>query len=162
MRMTTAEWDSVINLNLKPTFLCSKAVATVMIGQQKGSIINIAAIGGYGPLPNNAQYGGAKAGVVSLTESAAWEWAPHHIRVNAIAPGVVLTPTTEGYQKRDAKAFQERLKVIPLGRHGQPEDIAGAAIYLASDAADYVTGQVIWVGGGALAGALKPSKGFRK
>jgi NAD(P)-dependent dehydrogenase (short-subunit alcohol dehydrogenase family) len=159
--MTEDEWDVTLEQNLKPTFVCGKTVARVMIKQQKGSIVNVASIGGFGPLPNNAQYGAAKAGIVSLTQSMAWEWAPHHIRVNAVAPGVTSTPATDILLKNDPNAFQEHFKSIPLGRIGKPEDIAGAAIYLASDAADYVTGQIIMVTGGALGGGLRPSKGYR-
>ena len=149
MELNEDEWDLVVTQNLKTVFLCSKAVAKVMISQKRGNIINIASIAGLGPYPNNAQYGAAKAGVINLTQTMAWEWSAYNIRVNAIAPGLIATRVTERIYGEHPDFLQQVLRAIPLQRIGRPEDIAGAAIYLASDASDYVTGQTIMVCGGA-------------
>ncbi|MFC1994218.1 SDR family NAD(P)-dependent oxidoreductase [Chloroflexota bacterium] len=143
-------WDEIITENLKTTFLCSKAVAKVMVDQGRGgSIINIASTEGINPSPELAHYGAAKSGVINLAKSLAVELAPHNIRVNSIAPGLIDHEITRG---RRGKKESSWINLIPLGRSGQPKDIAAAAIYLASDAADYVTGITILVDGGALLG----------
>lgn len=139
-------WDAVVRMNLKSTFLCSKAVAGIMIAQKKGVILNIASSSGEGPSPGSAHYGAAKAGVIALTQTLAVEWAPH-IRVNAIAPGVIATPGTK-FIWEDAARRARIESGVPLRRYGQPEDIAAAVLYLVSDASDYVTGQVLDVNGG--------------
>ncbi|MFC2002974.1 SDR family NAD(P)-dependent oxidoreductase [Chloroflexota bacterium] len=159
--MSEDEWDMIITLNLKSVFLCSKAVAKVMIDQKRGNIINIASVGGLGPYPNNAHYGAAKAGVINLTQSMAWEWAPYNIRVNAIAPGGTATRVLDKLYGERPDLLQERLKLIPLQRLGKPEDIGDAAIYLASDASDYVTGETIMVTGGTIGGLLLPVRSYR-
>ncbi len=148
-------WDAIIRANLKATFLCSKAVSAVMIDKKtKGCIINIASVNALGGSPGSAAYGAAKAGIISLTQSLAIEVAPHSIRVNAIAPGIIDTPGTVQWMSPERE--KEIVKAVPLSRRGTPEDVAGAAIYLASDYADYVTGQTIVVDGGIMATSRVP------
>ncbi|MFC2005921.1 SDR family NAD(P)-dependent oxidoreductase [Chloroflexota bacterium] len=147
MQMSDELWDEVISRNLKSTFLCSRAVSKVMVKQKKGSIINIASGAGLQPYPLNAPYGAAKAGIINFTQTLAIELAPYHIRVNCIAPGITETPATAHWGSGQEQA--KRLK-IPLGRIGKPEDMAAAAIYLASDASDFVTGVRIEVRGGPI------------
>ena len=143
-------WDSIIDLNLKGTFLCSQMVSRIMIAQRRGNIINISSIGAQSS-PSQIAYGVAKAGVVNFTQSLAINLASYNIRVNCIAPGRIL------YTGLDKLQMEERAKKagIPLGRIGRPEDIALAAIYLASDASDYITGLTIEVKGGPSMGAFQ-------
>ena len=149
LEMNEDIWDAVIILNLKTTWLCCKAVAPEMIRQGKGSIINISSIAGLVPYPNAAHYATAKAGVNNLTKTLALEWASYNIRVNAIAPGSIDTPLSRQFYKSRPELREDRLKRIPLGhRFGQPEDIAAAAVYLASDASSYITGETLVVAGG--------------
>jgi len=148
-------WDAIIRANLKTTFLCSKAVSAVMMEKKtKGSIINISSVDALSGAPGTAAYGAAKAGIISFTQSLAMELAPHRIRVNAIAPGIIDTPGTSQWVTPEIE--QEIIEYVPLGRRGKPEDIEGAAIYLASDYADYVTGQTIVVDGGITVKPLLP------
>jgi len=148
-------WDAIIRANLKTTFLCSKAVSTVMVEKKTpGSIINIASVNALSGSPGSAAYGAAKAGIINLTQSLAMELAPYHIRVNAIAPGVIDTPGTTQWMTPERE--KEIIKSVPLSRRGNPEDVAGAAIYLASDYADYVTGQTLVVDGGIMATSRVP------
>jgi NAD(P)-dependent dehydrogenase (short-subunit alcohol dehydrogenase family) len=147
LQQSERSWDAVMRLNLTTTLLCSKAVAEAMIKQGKGSIINIASAIGRGNLPYFSAYAVSKDGVISLTQRLALEWAHYHIRVNAIAPGFVETEMAGRYFQEDAD-LREELKRVPLGRAAKPEDIVGAAIYLASDASDYITGTTITVDGG--------------
>ena len=157
--METSEdlWDEMVKLNLKHVFLCTKAVGEVMIKQKKGSIISISSNAGQGPYPPAAGYGAAKAGVINLTQTLAQAWAPYNIRVNAIAPGVVETRWLLDVFRLHPELRQIALDSIPLRRLAQPEDIAGAAIYLASDAAAFITGEVIGVNGGQLTWVAWPA-----
>ena len=141
-----AVWNLIIDLNLKSTFLCSKMVAGVMIDQRMGNIINITSGAGLHPYPAQLAYGTAKAGIVNFTQSLAVQLAPYHIRVNAIAPSITHTPGAQYLGDLEKRAV--KVKGIPLGRAGHVEDIAFAAIYLASDAADFVTGITLPVIGG--------------
>lgn len=140
-------WDALIRENLKTPFLCSKAVAPAMIKQGKGSIINISSTEGVRSAATTAAYAAAKAGVINLTRSLAVEWAPHRIRVNAICPGFIENPgLPEALQANTG--LQQKLSRVPLARMGRQEDIVGGVIYLASDAADYVTGANLIIDGG--------------
>jgi len=145
--MSAGGWDAVIGIDLKGVFLCSKAAGKVMIQQKKGKIINISSIAGVYGSPMMVHYGAAKAGVINLTTSLASEWAKHNILVNCIAPGPIIT---EGYQGvRTAGGIGD----LPpgsnaLNRWGEPEEIAYAAIFLASEASSFVTGETICVDGG--------------
>jgi 3-oxoacyl-[acyl-carrier protein] reductase len=146
------KWDMVIDLNLKTTFLCCQAVAKIMMEQKKGNIINIVSGAGLRPYPGQIVYGAAKAGVVNLTLSLAVQLAPYNIRVNAIAPGTVGTPGMTHLGDTDERT---KKRGVPLGRAGRPEDMGMAAIFLASEAADYITGFILPVNGGpALGGKM--------
>ena len=136
------KWDKIMDVNLKGVFLCSQAVAKVMLKQKSGNIINISSIAGIEPGLSSLYYSISKAGVIMLTKCLALELAPY-VRVNSIAPGYVKTP-----MMTRALSEEEIVKSIPLGRLGTPEDIANVAIFLASSDSDYITGQVIVVDGG--------------
>jgi 3-oxoacyl-[acyl-carrier protein] reductase len=143
LRMNLEQWQDVIDLNLTGVFLCTKAVSKIMLKQRSGRIINIASVSGQMGLPGQVNYSAAKAGVIGFTKAVAKELATRSITVNAIAPGFIATDMTAGLEAEDI------LKAIPLGRYGQPEDIAGMARFLASDpAAAYITGQTFNVDGG--------------
>jgi NAD(P)-dependent dehydrogenase (short-subunit alcohol dehydrogenase family) len=148
--MTEAEWDDVMNVNLKGVFLCCQVAGRVMIRQKSGRIINISSIAGKVALPRLIAYSSAKGAINQLTRVLAVEWAPHHILVNAIAPGYIETDLTKGLRENRVRR-ETLLRQVPLGRLGQPEEIVGAAIYLASDASSYVTGEILNVDGGWLA-----------
>jgi len=141
-----AVWDLIIDLNLKSTFLCSKIVGKVMVKQKSGNIINIVSGAGLRPYPGQLAYGTAKAGIVNFTQGAAVQLAQYHIRVNAIAPGITATPGAKYLGNPQERAVQ--LKGIVMERAGRVEDLALAAIFLASDASDYITGHTIPVMGG--------------
>lgn len=146
--MKEADWDKTIELNLKSVFLCCKAVGNVMVKQHKGAIVNISSLSGFVPYTDAPHYAAAKAAVANLTMTLAEELAPHKIRVNAIAPGSVETELLERIYRDQPGLRDFRIKTVPLGRLGRVEDIAAAALYLASDAADWVTGEVMFVRGG--------------
>lgn len=145
IRMKTEEWDEVIDVNLKGTYLCTKAVTRSMMKKRYGKIINITSIVGITGNPGQGNYSASKAGVIGFTKSMAKELASRGIRVNAIAPGFVETDMTE-VLKEDIK--EEMLKTIPLKRFGNPKDIANLAVFLSSCNSDYITGQIISVDGG--------------
>ena len=145
MRMSDADWDTVLNTNLKGAFLVTKAFSRAMIKARSGRIINISSVIGLIGNAGQCNYAASKAGLIGFTQSCAKELAGRNITVNAIAPGFIETDMTADL-KEDMKAAL--LKQIPLGCLGQSEDIAGAALYLASPAARYVTGQVLTVDGG--------------
>ena len=138
------EWDLVMAVNLKGTFLSSQAAVHQMIRQRTGVIVNLASVDGKMRTTGNAHYAAAKAGVISFTRTLACEMAEHGIRVNAVAPGWIATDTLKAKSDRWRKAVKE----IPVGRLGKPEDVAEAVVYLASDAAGYITGEVLDVNGG--------------
>lgn len=149
--LSEAEWDRVIDINLKGYFLCAQAAGKEMIKQKSGNIINIASIAGLGGFSNSAAYCSSKAGILLLTKTLAVDWAKHNIRVNAICPGVIKTPMTDPLMKD--KAFQQMiLQKTPLGRSGKPEEIAGGALFLASKASSYVAGHALVIDGGWTAG----------
>ncbi len=145
IRMKREEWDAVINVNLSGVFNCTKAVSSLMMKQRYGKIINIASIVGQMGNFGQANYAASKAGVIGFTKTVAKELASRNVTANAIAPGFIQTAMTD---KLTDEVKQKMLEQIPLGKLGQPEDIAQAALFLASPAAEYITGQVIAVNGG--------------
>ncbi len=145
MRMSEADWDAVLDVNLKGTFLFTKAFSRSFLKQQSGRIINIASVIGLIGNAGQCNYGASKAGVIGFTKSAARELASRGITVNAVAPGFIETAMTA---KISPEARAALLKQIPLGDLGQPEDVAGAVLFLAGPAARYITGQVLSVDGG--------------
>lgn len=145
MRMKEADWDAVLETNLKGVFNCSKAVMRTMMKQKSGRIVNMASVVGEMGNAGQANYAAAKAGVIGFTKSLAKEVASRGITVNAVAPGFIATDMTKVLTD-DQKA--EMTKTIPLGRAGQPEDVANAVLFLVSDEAAYITGQVLNVDGG--------------
>jgi 3-oxoacyl-[acyl-carrier protein] reductase len=145
MRMSDADWDTVLDTNLKGAFLVTKAFSRAMIRARAGRIINISSVIGLIGNAGQCNYAASKAGLIGFTQSAARELASRGITVNAIAPGFIETDMTSGLKPEVREAI---LKQIPLGCFGQAEDIAGAALFLASPASRYVTGQVLTVDGG--------------
>jgi NAD(P)-dependent dehydrogenase (short-subunit alcohol dehydrogenase family) len=145
LELSERAFDSLLRENLTGCFLCSKAVAEKMIKQGKGSIINIASTEGLRAAPTNPAYGAAKAGVINLTQSLAVEWAPHHIRVNTVAPGFIETAFPYSLEIPELRDLFAR---VPLGRAAKTEEIGAAVVYLASDAANCVTGAMIVIDGG--------------
>ena len=146
--MSLEDWNKVIETNLTGTFLCAQAVGRVMIKQGRGKIINIASVAGLGGAPPELAaigYHASKGGVISFTKDLACKWAAHNIQVNAIAPGWFPTHMSNRVLERYRELF---LSHIPLRRFGNEDDLKGAAVYLASDASDYVTGHVLVVDGG--------------
>ncbi|HYH05180.1 MAG TPA: SDR family oxidoreductase, partial [Bacillota bacterium] len=139
------DWDQIINVNLKGVFLCTQAVLPGMISRKKGKIINIASIWGLVGASCEAPYSAAKAGVIGLTKALAKELGPSQIQVNCIAPGVITTDMVAGYSPAELDDLKEQ---TPLMRLGTPEDVAACSLFLASDAADFITGQVISPNGG--------------
>ncbi|MBU2551733.1 MAG: glucose 1-dehydrogenase [Proteobacteria bacterium] len=143
-------WEKTVGVNLKGYFFLAQEAARVMMKQGKGSIVNVASIGGIKPGPMMGIYSITKAGVISLTQGLAKELAAHHIRVNAIAPGLINTKFSE-LLVNTKEIVEPALQGIPMGRYAEADEIAPAALYLASDAASYVTGTVLVVDGGAIA-----------
>ena len=145
LRMSETDWDEVLSTNLKGTFLFMKAVSKVMIRQRAGKIINMASVIGLTGNAGQANYAASKAGVIALTKSVAKELGSRNVLVNAIAPGFIDTEMTQSLSQESKDAV---LKTIPVGVFGKPLDVAKAALYLASDESNFVTGQVITVDGG--------------
>ena len=147
LELTEEDWDSVLDVNLKGLFFLSQRVAREMIQTGGGRIVNMASQNGLVGYYKRAAYCSSKAGVVNLTRVLAVEWARYNITVNAVAPTFVLTPLTQSTFD-DPVLREDLLKRIPLGRVGQPEDVVGAVVFLASPAADLITGHTLLVDGG--------------
>ena len=145
MRMSEAQWDAVIDVNMKSAFNFLHAVVPIMARQKGGSIINMASIAGQTGNPGQVNYSASKAGLIAMAKSVAKEMGPRGVRANAIAPGYVITEMTEVLPQAVKDEF---IKLIPLKRGATVEEIANTALYLASDLSSYVTGQVIAVNGG--------------
>ncbi|MGA2867271.1 MAG: 3-oxoacyl-[acyl-carrier-protein] reductase [Verrucomicrobiota bacterium] len=145
LRMTEAEWDAVLSVNLKGAFNCTRAVVRAMVKQRYGRIINISSVIGLRGNAGQANYAASKAGLIGLTKASAQELASRQITVNAIAPGFIETQMT---QKIPEESRKRLLELIPQKKLGQPEDVARLAVFLASDDASYITGEVIRVDGG--------------
>jgi 3-oxoacyl-[acyl-carrier protein] reductase len=145
LRMSELDWDSVLDINLKGSFLCAQQALKSMIKQQKSYIINMSSIVGLHGNAGQAQYAASKAGLIGLTKSLAQEYGARQVLVNAIAPGFIETPMTD---KLSDEIKQKMLQQIPLKRLGKPDDIAQLVAFLTSGMADYITGQVLVVSGG--------------
>jgi len=160
--MPVEEWDAVISVNLRGTFLCTKEASAAMIRKGAGGrIINIASINSTVPTTGIAPYCASKGGILMFTRAAALELGPHGITINSIGPGSTVTPLTEGFFSLPGmeQGFLDR---TPLGRFGVPDDIAKVALFLASEYADWITGQIIYVDGGqSLMGLPRYLEGMR-
>jgi NAD(P)-dependent dehydrogenase (short-subunit alcohol dehydrogenase family) len=149
-QLTLAEWNEILRVNLTGTFLFCQAVGKLMIRQERGKIINMVSVGGVVGFPRMVAYCVAKGGILQLTKVLALDWVKYNIQVNAIGPAYVETELTQGM--RESKVISENLlRRTPMGRFGKPEEVVGAALYLASDGSSYVTGQTLFVDGGWLA-----------
>jgi 3-oxoacyl-[acyl-carrier protein] reductase len=146
-RLKEEDWDRVLDVNLKGAFNCMKAACRPMMKQRAGRIISIASVVGYMGNPGQANYAASKAGLVGLTKAVARELASRQVTVNAVAPGFIATDMTANLSE---KVQADMLAQIPLNRFGGPEDVAAAVTFLASDAAAYITGEVIHVNGGLI------------
>ncbi len=147
LETTEADWDRVVAVNLKSVFLCTQAVAPTMMAQGGGRIINMSSTAGQTGSLSGPAYAASKAGVIGLTKSLAREFAPHNILVNALAPAMI---DTEILYWRTPEQWKETLESIPLRRLGDPDDLAQAAVFLASDGGNFVTGATIDINGGIL------------
>ncbi len=149
VRLKEKDWDEVVDTNLKGAFLCSKAASKTMIKQHYGKIVNISSVVGAMGNPGQANYVASKAGLIGLTKAVARELASRNITVNAVAPGYIETDMTQNLSEQVQSELKE---MIPLARLGKPEDVAETVVFLASDQAAYITGQVIHVNGGMYMG----------
>jgi NAD(P)-dependent dehydrogenase (short-subunit alcohol dehydrogenase family) len=143
------DWNKVIAVNLTGMFLCAQAIGKVMIKQGGGKIINTASVSAKLGHPGNLAYAAAKHGVVGMTKVMAVEWGKYGVSVNSIAPGIIKTPMT-AKAFTVAEKYQELVSKVPMGRLGEPEDLIGAVIFLASQASNYITGQTIYIEGGRM------------
>ena len=142
---TEADWDAVVDVNLKGSFLCAKHALPALESSEKGAIINLCSIAAYGFTTPHVPYSASKSGIIAFTRDLAFELAPRGIRVNAIAPGPIETPMFDGLTPAQKR---EHAEAVPLGRLGRVDDVGHAAVFLASDAASFVTGAVLPVSGG--------------
>lgn len=145
MRMSEDDWDAVLDVNLKGTFLCTKAVMRGMMKQRSGTIVNIASVIGLMGNAGQANYAASKGGVISFSKTVAKELASRNVRCNAVAPGFIRTAMTDALEEDVQNKMKE---LIPLSRFGEPEDVANVVLFLAGDASAYVTGQVVSTCGG--------------
>jgi NAD(P)-dependent dehydrogenase (short-subunit alcohol dehydrogenase family) len=142
-----ADWDTVINLNLRAAFFCAQAAGRIMVPRRSGKVVNVASIASRVGLPTGAIYAAAKGGLAAFTRTLAVEWAPHNVQVNAIGPGYIRTALTEPLFA-SAEWVERVTRRIPTARTGEVADLIGTILFLASPASDYVTGQTIYVDGG--------------
>lgn len=145
---TEEEWDRLMATNLRGLFFCAQRVGREMIRSRKGKIINISSVVSQVAQSGRAVYAVSKAGISHVTRTLALEWAPYNINVNAIGPGVTITDINKEHFAEHPEELRKFVDAIPLGREAYPDDYAGAAVFLASDASDYVTGQILLVDGG--------------
>ena len=148
IRMKPEDFDSVINVNLRGAFLCTRYAMTHMIRQRSGRVINMSSVVGLSGNPGQANYAAAKAGLIGLTKAVAREVASRNVTVNALAPGYITTAMVDELTEETQEKILAR---IPMGRFGTPEDVAEAVIFLCSDGASYITGQVLTIDGGMIA-----------
>ena len=148
IRMKPEDFDSVMNVNLRGAFLCTRYAMTHMIRQRSGLVINMSSVVGLSGNPGQANYAAAKAGLVGLTKAVAREVASRNVTVNALAPGYITTAMVDELSEETQDKI---LSTIPMGRFGTPEDVAEAVIFLAGDGASYITGQVLTIDGGMIA-----------
>jgi 3-oxoacyl-[acyl-carrier protein] reductase len=145
MAMSREDWSDVIDTDLTGVFNTTRAAIVTFLKQKSGSIVNVSSVGGIRPLPGQTNYAAAKAGVIGFTRSLAREAAPYNVRVNAVAPGFIESDMTAQLPS----AYREKVRgLVPLGRFGAPEDVARVVLFLTSDSASYITGQVIQIDGG--------------
>lgn len=149
IEMSEEDWDAVIRVNLKGTFLCAREVGKILVPKKSGKVINITSLLSIVAQPNRGPYASSKGAVSQLTKVLALEWAPYNINVNAIAPGYTATELNTKLME-DKAVYDELTSRIPMGRWAQPEELNGTVVYLASDASNYVTGQILAVDGGYL------------
>ena len=150
-------WDLALTVTLKSQYLCCKALLPGMIAQRSGSIVNIASVNGLTGL-GEEPYSAAKAGVINLTQNLAVAHGRHGVRANVICPGTVRTPIWDARLRRNPRVFEELAAWYPLGRVAEPDDVANAALFLASDEAAFITGAVLLVDGGLLAGSYRMAR----
>ncbi len=147
--ITREDWDYMININLRGMFFCCQLVGKEMIKQKKGKIINISSDASQRATPERSVYATSKAGVSHLTRGLAVEWAKYNINVNAIGPGPTITPLNEQYYKENPDKLKQMIASLPLGRVGDTSDYMGAAVFLASEASNFMTGQTLLIEGGS-------------
>ncbi len=143
--MEEEDWDKIVNINLKSVFLASKQALKIMISEHRGKIINISSMWGVTGASCEVAYSATKAGIIGFTKALAKEVGPSGINVNAIAPGVIMTDMMEGFTEDDIRVLKDQ---TPISELGSPQDIASAVVFLASEKADFITGQILGVNGG--------------
>jgi NAD(P)-dependent dehydrogenase (short-subunit alcohol dehydrogenase family) len=147
IELTEADWDTIVNLNLRAAFFCATAAGRVMVGQRSGKVVNISSIASRVGLPTGSIYAASKGGVSAFTRTLAVEWAPHNVQVNAVGPGYIHTALTAPLFA-NPEWVDRVTRRIPATRTGQPDDLIGTILFLSSPASDYLTGQTLFVDGG--------------